>query len=58
MIHQLLLLIFDKNSPVNTQLEGGSEIPAIEIELWESVFWREGVSLKFRAELKFDVIFR
>jgi hypothetical protein len=57
VIHELLLLIFDENALVDAQLEGGGEVLAVVVELWEGVFGWEGLSLEFGAELKFDVIF-
>lgn len=57
VVHELLLFVFHENSFVDAELEGGGEIFSVVVELWEGMFWRERVSLKFGAELKFDVIF-
>ncbi len=57
MIHQFLLFVLDENAFVDSEDEGGGEILAVVVVLREGVLWREGFSLKFGAELNFDVIF-
>jgi hypothetical protein len=57
MIHYLLLFIFDKNSPIDTQNEGRSVILEVIVELGISMLRRKWLSLIFGAELNLDVIF-
>jgi hypothetical protein len=55
VVHELLLLIFDENSLVDTEDEGRGVVLPIVVVFWESVFGRERVSLKFGTERHLDV---
>lgn len=57
VIHELLLLVFDKDAFVDAENKGGGEVLAVVVELGEGVLGGERISLEFGAELNFDVIF-
>lgn len=50
MIHEFLLLIFEKDPPIDSEYECGGIVLTIVVILREGLFWREGLSLKFGAE--------
>lgn len=57
MVHNFLLLASEKYFFIYTKYKCWSIVLAIIVKLWESLLWREGLSLKFGIEKNFDIIF-